>query len=122
MKIRNSLVTIATNNFNSLVDFYQDFLNQSPKVYIPQSYAEFYITGIKLGIFKPKSCLKDEFSHSQKCTLSLCLEVENIEIAIASFLGKNNLNSQEILESSHGQETYIYDPDGNRIILYQPKE
>jgi hypothetical protein len=26
----------------------------------------------------------------------------------------------EVAIASHGQEIYIYDPQGNRIILYQP--
>ena len=121
MIIKDSLITIATVNFDSLVDFYRDLLQKSPQVYINQVYAEFYITGIKLGIFKLKSGRKDEFSHPQKSAFSLCLEVEDLEIAIADILEKGYSAANEIIESSHGQEIYIYDPDENRIILHQSR-
>ena len=47
-----AFVTLATNNFEELVNFYIHFLSQNPSNHIKNVYAEFQISGLKLGIFK----------------------------------------------------------------------
>ena len=74
-----AFVTIATVNFKELVDFYIQFLNQNPKNYVPSSYAEFQLSGLKLAIFKPKESHKSEFNDSFRSSVSLCLEVKDLE-------------------------------------------
>lgn len=114
-----ALVTIATLNFNQLVNFYIDLLTKKPVIYIPNVYAELQLPGVRLGIFQPKKTHTSEFTTSTKSTISLCLEVSNLEDAIAHLTNLGYPPPGEISIASHGREIYTYDPDGNRIILHQ---
>lgn len=51
--------------------------------------------------------------------MSLCLEVRNLESAIAHLTALGYPPPGEILTASHGREIYAYDPAGNRLILHQ---
>jgi hypothetical protein len=51
--------------------------------------------------------------------MSLCLEVSDLEDAIAHITALGFPPPGEILTASHGREIYAYDPDGNRLILHQ---
>ena len=53
----NAFVTLASVKIESLVDFYTQLLGQAPTSYIPNIYAEFQLSGLRLGIFKPKEIL-----------------------------------------------------------------
>ncbi|NJL64631.1 MAG: VOC family protein [Methylacidiphilales bacterium] len=119
LQITDSLVTLASTNLEKIVDFYTAILSQQPIKYIPNVYAEFQLPGIKLGIFKPKPTHQSEFANSNQSKISLCLEVKNLENAIAHLSHLGYSPTGEITIASHGQEIYIYDPDGNRIILHQ---
>jgi catechol 2,3-dioxygenase-like lactoylglutathione lyase family enzyme len=115
----DAIVTIATINMARLVDFYTDLLAQKPVTLIPNVYAEYQVAGMRLGIFQPKQKHESEFLHSAQGKVSLCLEVSNLEDAIAHL---NNLGFPppgEITIASHGREIYAYDPDNNRLILHQ---
>lgn len=114
-----ALVTIASLNFDDLVNFYIDLLSKKPVIYIPNVYAEFHIPGMRLGIFQPKKTHASEFANSAKSTISLCLEVSDLEDAIAHLTNLGYPPPGEISIASHGREIYAYDPDGNRIILHQ---
>jgi hypothetical protein len=49
---------------------------------------------------------------------SLCIEVEDLETAIAHFQQVNlGMNLNKIQTASHEWEIYVYDPAGNRLIL-----
>jgi catechol 2,3-dioxygenase-like lactoylglutathione lyase family enzyme len=116
----SALVAIAAPNFDLLVDFYQDLLTQAPTVYTPKVYAEFHLPGIKLGIYRPKAHNELRAPHLALSTfISLCLEVVNLEAAIAHVTELGYPPPGEILTASHGREIYAYDPDGNRLILHQ---
>jgi catechol 2,3-dioxygenase-like lactoylglutathione lyase family enzyme len=117
MEIRRAFVTIAASNLEQSVRFYEQLLSQSPTAHIPTVYAEFQIRGIQIGIYQPR----DAELSSTHPAVSLCLEVENLTAAIAHLISLDCPPPGEILHSSHGEEIYAYDPDGNRIILYQPK-
>ncbi|MTJ08428.1 MULTISPECIES: VOC family protein [unclassified Anabaena] len=119
MQYNSIIVTIATINFDNIVNFYTQLLEQEPKNLIPNVYGEFQIASLKLGIFRPKPENEAEFVTNAKSPLSLCLEVNNLEIAIShlTFLGYPPPGKISI--ASHGQEIYAYDPDGNRLILHQ---
>jgi catechol 2,3-dioxygenase-like lactoylglutathione lyase family enzyme len=119
LQITDSLVTVASTNLEKLVNFYTDLLSQQPRKYIPNVYAEFQLPGVKLGLFKPKPTHKGEFTNSTQSKMSLCLEVKNLENAIAHLIHLGYPPPGEITTASHGQEIYIYDTDGNRIILHQ---
>jgi catechol 2,3-dioxygenase-like lactoylglutathione lyase family enzyme len=50
----SGLVTVAARDFNRLVEFYSQLLEQEPAVLLPNQYAEFELPGVRLGIFRPK--------------------------------------------------------------------
>ena len=111
-------VTISTVNIQILVDFYSQILQTKPTIYLPSIYAEFQLEKLRLGIFKPKSENKSEFDNHNS-SMSLCLEVEDLEQAISYLLKIGYPPPGEIIEASHGKEIYAYDPAGNRLILHQ---
>lgn len=117
----DAFVTIATINLEIVVKFYTNFMIKEPVTIIPNVYAEFQLSGVKLGIFKPKKTNESEFINSVKSKMSLCLEVSNLEDAIAHLTALGYPPPGEITTASHGREIYAYDPDGNRIILHQSK-
>lgn len=113
-----AFVTLASINIEKLVLFYTQLLTQ-PKLYIPSVYAEFQLPGFKIAIFKPKETNQFEFENTFKSGMSLCLEVTNLENAIAHVTALGYPPPGEILTPSHGREIYAYDPDGNRLIIHQ---
>lgn len=129
LKCTGALVTLAAWQFNVLVDFYGDLLGQQPMVLMPNRYAEFELPGVRLGIFQPKekegegeiiqnSKFKIQNSHRDR-GLGLCLEVEDLEEAIAHLTDLGYPPSGKIITASHGREIYAYDPEGNWLILHQ---
>jgi predicted enzyme related to lactoylglutathione lyase len=119
MEYNHVLVTIGTVNFDKLVNFYIQLLEQEPKKIIPNTYAEFKIPTLTLGIFKPKKNDELEFAINSKSGVSLCIEVSNLENAIAQLQSLGYSPPGKISIASHGREIYAYDPDGNRLILHQ---
>ncbi len=115
----DAFVTLASADTETLVQFYSQLLNQEPKPYIPTVYAEFQLFGLRLGIFKPKPSHLQEFENSALSGMSLCLEVDDLDGAIAHLTGMGYPPSGEIATASHGKEIYAYDPAGNRLILHQ---
>ncbi|MBD2354484.1 VOC family protein [Tolypothrix sp. FACHB-123] len=115
----DAIVTIATVNLDAIVSFYTKLLGQNPISVIPKVYAEFQLSGLRLGIFKPKSTDEAEFESTTKSKISLCLEVSNLEAAIAHLISLGYPPPRNITIASHGREIYAYDPDGNRLILHQ---
>jgi len=113
-------VTIAPQNFSKSYNFYEQLLGQAPDKILTQgeemTYAEFQLKGLRLGLYAPKSPTEPITSN-----LSLCLQVENLENAIAHLTYMGYKPPGPILTPSHGREIYAFDPDGNRLILYQPK-
>ncbi len=121
-KCTEAFVTIATINFVKLADFYIKFLGQNPNNHIPNSYAEFQLSGLKLAIFKPKKSHFSEFSDSFRSSISLCLEVKDLESVMYHLETLGHAPFGEITHAPHGREVYAYDIDGNRIILHQSWE
>ncbi|MBW4608045.1 MAG: VOC family protein [Hassallia sp. WJT32-NPBG1] len=117
----DAFVTLATNDIEKIVLFYTNILGEKPIKIIPNIYAEFQLRSVKLGIFQPKKTNESEFINSPKSKISLCLEVSNLEDAIAHLTALDYPPPGEITTASHGREIYAYDPDGNRIILHQSK-
>ena len=115
----DAFVTLAAAEAETVVRFYSQLLAQEPKPYIPNVYAEFRLTGLRLGIFQPKSNHLQEFENSSQSGMSLCLEVDDLEDAIAHLTSIGYPPPGEITTASHGREIYAYDPVGNRLILHQ---
>ena len=116
-----AFITIASPEISILVEFYSQLLKQKPYTYIPNVYAEFDLLGWRLGIFQPKKESLVEFANSQKSTISICLEVEDLKSAVKYLTAMGYPPPGEIIFASHGQEIYAYDPLGNRLILHQSK-
>ncbi|WP_341530585.1 VOC family protein [Nostoc sp. UHCC 0302] len=119
LQYTEAIATIASINFDNLVNFYTKLLGEKPANFIPNVYAEFHLTGLRLGIFQPKKAHEFEFETSAKSRISLCLEVSKLENAIAHLTSLGYAPPGEISIASHGREIYAYDPDGNRLILHQ---
>ncbi|MBD2530270.1 VOC family protein [Nostoc flagelliforme FACHB-838] len=131
----NAFITIASVNLDKLVNFYTKLLEEKPVILIPNVYAEFNLGSTRLGIFKPKKTNESEFAAMSKdkqlledtlceavytkSKISLCLEVSNLEDAIAHLTTLGYPPPGNISIASHGREIYAYDPDGNRLILHQ---
>lgn len=115
----DAFVTLATVELETLIDFYTHLLGQEPLAYIPNVYAEFQFAGLRLAIFKPKESHSSEFNNSAQSGMSLCLEVKDLENAIAHLTALGYPPPGEIIVASHGREIYAYDPCGNRLILHQ---
>jgi predicted enzyme related to lactoylglutathione lyase len=119
-------VALADPDGKTLVRFYTQLLGQEPVVHIPDVYAEFQLPGLRLGIFKPKTNYRAEF-EAQAGSMSLCIEVKELEAAIAqveaaftqAHLTADHLLPGDIVTVSHGREVYAYDPVGNRLILHE---
>ncbi len=119
MQYKTAFLTIASQNLETLVTFYKLLLEQSPDSYLPNKYAEFQLQGgLTLGIFQPKETHKNQFSQPEKSAMSLCIEVSNLESAIAQISSLGYPPTSQMVTASHGKEIYAYDPDGNRLILH----
>ncbi|MEO0457717.1 MAG: VOC family protein [Cyanobacteria bacterium P01_A01_bin.114] len=118
IRLNHVFVTLASERFDHLVAYYQALLGQSPEPLLPNRYAEFQLPGLRLGIFKPKATHCEEFAGAGG-GMSLCLEVESLEGAIATLTDLGYPPPGEVTQASHGREIYAYDPDGNRLILHQ---
>jgi len=125
---RVSFVTLASSNLDRLVEFYQYLFGFSPTLYMPQKYAEFQLSGLRLGIFQPQLDNISEFAAFSSGQMSLCFEVDNLEDAIQaveivytslSIASGDRLIMGKIMAASHGREIYAYDIDGNRLILHE---
>lgn len=110
-------VTIATENLERLKSFYSGLLQTQAQGEIPGVYIEFVVGGLRLGIFQPRD--RQEFQSSTPGAMSLCVEVDDIQEAIAHLHHLGYPPPGVIQTASHGQEIYAYDPDGNRLILHQ---
>lgn len=112
-----AFVALASINIENLVNFYINLLGK-PKINISNVYAQFELPGLRLVIFRPKELNLQEF-ESAKSRISLCLEVTDLEDAIAHLTTLGYPPPGEIITASHGREIYAYDPEGNRLILHQ---
>ena len=119
LRCRDACLTLASQDFNRLVDFYRQLLGNIPQPYRPEVYAEFQLPGMRLGIFNPKIDHAAEFVGATSGGLSLCLEVEDLESAISHLTCLGYPPPGVISTASHGREIYAYDPAGNRLILHQ---
>lgn len=130
----DAFVTLASVDLEKLIQFYTQLFGQEPQPYIPDVYAEFHLPGLRLGIFKPRETDRYEFESKgekssvtqpgnnlieRNCSMSLCLEVSDLEVAIAHLTAIGYPPPGEIITASHGREIYAYDPAGNRLIFHQ---
>ena len=111
-------VAISTTRLKILVDFYCQLFQVEPSRYHLATYAEFELGAFRLGMFRPKVDHQSKFKNIAS-SMSLCVEVKNLDQAIATLRDMGYPPPGEIIEASHGKEIYAYDPEGNRLILHQ---
>jgi len=111
-------VALSSLQVSAIASFYQAVTGTAPKVNTP-NYAEFRLEGLRLAIFAPKPENQAEFESGSSGPMSLCLEVTHLEGVIKQLAALGYPPSGEVMHTSHGQEIYAYDPDGNRLILHQ---
>lgn len=116
-----AFVTLAAPDLEQLVQFYCQLLGCEPICYRPDVYAEFQLPELRLGLFQPQASQQAEFLNQGRSSLSLCLQVSNLETAIQHLSRLGCPSPGEIQVASHGREVYAYDPIGNRLILYEAK-
>lgn len=130
-----AIFTLASRQHDLLVTFYEQLFQQKPLIYRPNVYAEFKLPDLRLGIFQPQkrqvmgsnSTFNDNSfdlaGENQKFPgihpVSLCLEVQTLELAIEHLGSLGYPPPGEIRIASHGREIDAYDPEGNWLILYQ---
>ncbi len=114
-------ITLAPRNFSKACEFYSNLLGKPPDQTLMRSnqliYAEFHLTGFNLGIYAPKF----QPQASGYSSLSMCFQVDDLETSIELITNLGYPPAGEIVTASHGREVYVFDPDENRLILYQPK-
>lgn len=116
-----AVVAIADRAGGDLLAFYGGLLGTEPQRYQPGRYGEFTLPGgLVLAIFVPKPSAVPDFQGMGPGGMSLCLQVTDLQGAIARFEAAGG-SVGPIQTASHGQEVYGLDPQGNRVILYQPK-
>lgn len=118
---QSPLLTIATQQLSVLMGFYQALLQCRPTLYQLERYGEFALQGMRLGIFQVKPDQWPEFDGPTRGAMSLCLAVDDLGEAIAHLTQLGCPPPGPIRMASHGREIYGYDPDGNRIILYEAR-
>lgn len=116
---KDAFVALAAVEFDTMVRFYTQLLHQEPSPHRKNVYAEFLLGELRVGIFKPKEIHQAEFENAAGSGMSLCLEVEDLEAAIAHLTNLGYPPPGEISTASHGREIYAYDPANNRLILHQ---
>jgi predicted enzyme related to lactoylglutathione lyase len=115
-----AFVTLAAPQWERSIAFYSQLLNQEPHGLQADRYGAFDLGSWKLAIYRPK---REELEPPGTYpALSLCFQVPDLDETL-THLAKLNLDPPgPIQAASHGREVYLYDPDGNRIILYEPRK
>jgi hypothetical protein len=121
LNCREVFVTLVDPDGSTIIPFYCQLLGRSPDVDLPQRYVEFRLPGLRLGIFKPAVDQQSEFAQPSSGGMSLCFEVESLQVAIAH-LTAIDAPMSEVRVASHGRELYAYDPLGNRLILHEASQ
>lgn len=115
-----ALVTLAAARFDPLVQFYQQLFSMEPAVFLPDRYAEFPLPQLRLAIFRPKGGrMPPDSSTPVPSGMAICLEVPDLDQAIAHLTHLGYPPSGNVQIASHGREIYAYDPEGNWLILHQ---
>ncbi|WP_313887564.1 VOC family protein [Nodosilinea sp. LEGE 07088] len=114
-----AFITLASPDVEGLVGFYSALLGQPAQPYQRDRYAEFQLPGLRLAIFRPKPDQASLFAAPSSGAMSLCLEVTDLDAAIARLTQLGYPPPGSVLTASHGREIYAYDPDGSRLILHQ---
>jgi predicted enzyme related to lactoylglutathione lyase len=114
-----AFITLAAPQWGRSIAFYRQLLNQEPEALQADRYGAFDLGSWKMAIYRPK--LEELEPPGTYPALSLCFQVPDLDQTLVH-LANLNLDPGPIQTVSHGREVYLYDPDGNRIILYEPRK
>lgn len=120
MEIKRALMTLATLDFDRMQAFYTALLGIEPRMIQPHRYAEYHLPSLHLGLFQPSTPNQLEFSQAQHSPFSLCIQVTDLDTTIQNLTALQVTLQDTVQSASHGREIYAYDPEGNRLIFYQP--
>lgn len=101
-----------TVNFRKLQHFYTGLLG-SPKACKADQWAAYALPGGQFILWS-----QVDFKLEGDGALELCLTVTDLDQAHEQLAA--DYQPSAIQSASHGREFFIKDPDGNRIIVYQP--
>ncbi|MEM7769156.1 MAG: VOC family protein [Cyanobacteria bacterium P01_A01_bin.37] len=121
-RCKEAFIALAAEDFERIVGFYTQVFECEPQPYLANRYAEFRLPGVKLGVFKPTASHSPEFAAPAYSGWSLCIEVDDLDGAIAHIRNLGYAPPRSITTASHGREAYAYDPAGNRLILHESLE
>ncbi|MGI0491316.1 VOC family protein [Alkalinema pantanalense CENA528] len=117
-------VTIAALDLERSQQFYQALFACEPSRVLADRYVEFQLSDLRVGIYRPTKnsphpSEMPAIAISSEASMSLCFQVQDLDATIAQ-LGGLEIPHDVMAIASHGREVYAYDPDGNRLIFYQP--
>jgi hypothetical protein len=114
-------LAIAAIEFDEMKQFYSKILQQEPIKQIGDVYVEYHLPDLRLSLFKPRPDHHPEFRHDTRSTVSIVLDVIDINAAATYFRSVGCMPGM-IMDTFHGQEFYAYDPSQNRLIVHQETE
>ncbi|MGK7911622.1 MAG: VOC family protein [Synechococcus sp.] len=112
-----ALLSIATSNLVRMQEFYCSLLETPPAVVLEETYLEFRLKGLRLGLYRSHNpdylaCLGAS---------SLCLQVQDLDAVLALPILKS-VSISPLRSEFHGREVDFCDPDGNRIVVHEPSQ
>lgn len=115
-------LAIAVQSQVGSVQFYQTLLGDGAVCRQMSGYVEFCLGDLHLGLFEASAASAAEFAQRGHNPMSLCLAVTDLDQTLATLLQQGIGQPAPVIHyASHGRETYLYDPDDNRIILYEAR-
>lgn len=120
---QKGLIALGAARFEEVVAFYEKLFGTKPIDAIGQSYVEFDIAGLRIGIFKPRETNLEKFENKDRDGhgLSICFQLQHLDDLIAECRAKG-FDIGDPITTRHGREAFLYDPQHNRLIFSQMKE
>lgn len=120
---QKGLIALGAAHFEEVIQFYEKLFGTKPADAIGQSYVEFNVAGLRLGIFKPREHNVEKFENKSRegHGLSICFQLQNLDELIAECRAKG-FEITDPIPTKHGREAFLYDPQHNRLIFSQMRE
>jgi len=129
-EIQHLFISLGVQHFDLLVQFYQQVCGQPPQRCNAGLYAEFCLQGMRLAIYAVppthSNLTLNPIPNPHAPGLGVCLQVLNLDAVLErlrSAIAHHPFPTAAIgttLTPSHGREVHLLDPEGNRLILYEP--
>lgn len=106
------MMSLCSANIEEMSDFYEFLLGSAPSVRT-EKWVRFDLDGLTMVIW-----LEEGHVPTSVSSLQLVLCFSDLEAGVERLKGRGLISG--LREASHGRECEIEDPDGNRVILYEP--